>query len=426
MQTDFLIVSNEEIFTKSEGIKINYSHSEFKFKTFNIHPHPIIFEKNISIQTIDCFETNGTIAFFKTTQCDFNFDIFAASFYLISRYEEYLPYQKDMYGRYAHENSIAYKNNFLHLPLINIWAKKFRCMMSDLRSEMLDTSHLKSHISNQTSNIQHPTSFIPTYDIDIAYSYKQKGFLRNVGGFLKSPSTERIKVLLGLQKDPFDSYHWMDELHLQFHLQPIYFFLLADKNGPYDKNILPTKKILRKLVLDHSKKYKTGIHPSWQSGDDFNLLNSEIKCFKNLIHIPDHQPICSRQHYIRFTIPAGYRRLIDAGIQEDYSMGYGSINGFRASVANPFYWYDLEKEEQTSLKIYPFCFMEANSFYEQKFKPKQAYEELTHYYNICKQNNGIMISIFHNHFLGTDKSFAGWKEMYQNFLAFISQDLINS
>ena len=64
---------------------------------------------------------------------------------------------------------------------------------------------------------------------------------------------------------------------------------------------------------------------------------------------------------------------------DDYSMGYGSINGFRASVASSFYWYDLEKERQTNLRIHPFCFMDANSFYEQRQDPQQTFEELIHY-----------------------------------------------
>jgi len=36
-------------------------------------------------------------AFFKS-EGDYPFDIFSAVFYLLSRYEEYLPYKKDMYG----------------------------------------------------------------------------------------------------------------------------------------------------------------------------------------------------------------------------------------------------------------------------------------------------------------------------------------
>ena len=60
-------------------------------------------------------------------------------------------------------------------------------------------------------------------------------------------------------------------------------------------------------------------------------------------------------------------------------MGYGSINGFRASVASSFYWYDLEKEEATTLRIFPFCFMDANSYYEQRQTTAQAMTELMRY-----------------------------------------------
>ena len=51
------------------------------------------------------------------------------SFFLLSRYEEYLPHSKDQYGLYAHENSIAYKEGFLHQPLINIWLEDFRKLL---------------------------------------------------------------------------------------------------------------------------------------------------------------------------------------------------------------------------------------------------------------------------------------------------------
>ena len=97
-------------------------------------------------------------------------------------------------------------------------------------------------------------------------------------------------------------------------------------------------------------------------------------------------------------------------------MGYGSINGFRASVASPFYWYDLEKEEATYLLLYPFCYMEANSFFEQKITPQQALEEMRHYYQQVKKVNGTFISIWHNTFLGTDERFKGWRDVYYQFI----------
>lgn len=398
MGIDFKITIDSEEFRIYNGAKINYSDTIFESDAFNIQNNSLLFDEIIVPQQIICFETDGTKVFFETGG-DLPFDIFAASFYLLTRYEEYLPHEKDVYGRYAHENSLAYKEGFINLPLINIWVNQF--------SEKLKKRY-------PMLNIQYPVfKFQPTYDIDIAYAYKQKGFIRNTGGFIKFPSAERIRVLSGLQEDPFDSYDWLHELHQKNKLEPVYFFLVAERNGEYDKNILPHKDAMWKLIKQHAKKYSIGLHPSWQSGDIQDLLRKE----KNLLEsMGDCDIKCSRQHYIRFNLPEGYNRLPEAGITDDYSMGYGSINGFRASVASSFYWYDLENEEQTGLRIHPFCFMDANSFYEQKQNPQQTFEELLHYLSACRKFNGTFITIWHNNFLGANSAFKGWKEVYEKFI----------
>ena len=194
--------------------------------------------------------------------------------------------------------------------------------------------------------------------------------MRSAGGLIQSivkgdwlRCRERITTLRGKQKDPFDTYGWMNQLHEKYQLKPHYFFLLAERTGRYDKNISPRQKALQNLVKDHVIRYPVGIHPSWRSGDEKTLLKKEIETLEELT---GNKVLSSRQHYIRFTLPETFRRLIDHGIKLDFSMGYGSINGFRASVASPFYWYDLEKGKQTPLLLFPFCYMEANSFYEQR------------------------------------------------------------
>lgn len=408
---DFKLTIDSEKFRSYQGPKINYSNSKITTGDFYIQNHPLLFELNIKSQAIDCFSVNSNKAFFKAENSDLPFDIFAASFYLLSRYEEYLPHEKDMYGRYDCERSLAYREGFLNLPLVNIWA-------IDLAKK------LKEKFS--TFNFQLSTfNFLPTYDIDMAYSYKHKGLWRNIGGYLRSPSAERIKVLAGAQQDPFDCYDWLHHLHQHYDLQPLYFFLVAERNGRYDKNILPHKDAMWNLVKQHSKKYTIGIHPSWQSGDDRSLLKKEKEQLKAMAQAPAiggvPTPIPSRQHYIRFNLPEGYQRLISAGITDDYSMGYGSINGFRASAASSFFWYDLEKNEQTNLRIHPFCFMDANSFYEQRQNPEQTWDELLHYLTVCKEVGGTLISIWHNNFLGTSDDFSGWKEIYDKFIAQVQQ-----
>ena len=404
MGIDYKLTIDSEKFKDHTGPKINYSNSKLSQDDFHISNHKLLFERGLKPQQINCFTINGNTAFFKSANSDFPFDILAASFNLLSRYEEYLPHEKDMYGRYDYVNSLANREGFLNLPLINIWVLQL--------AEALKLKFSGLQLQLPAFNFQ------PTYDIDIAYAYKHKGFVRNIGGFLKSPSAERIKVLAGSNKDPFDCYGCLHQFHQQNNLQPVFFFLAAQKNGRYDKNILPYKDAMWKLIKQHAKKYSIGLHPSWQSGDDKSLLKKEKEQLEAMAETEINQ---SRQHYIRFNLPEGYNRLIAAGITDDYSMGYGSINGFRASVASSFYWYNLEKEEQTGLRIHPFCFMDANSFYEQKQDTKQTAEELKHYLHVCKQVNGTLITIWHNNFLGTAPEFKGWKEMYEAFITQVRQ-----
>ena len=50
-----------------------------------------------------------------------------------------------MYGRYAHENSLAFKEGFLNQPLINLWLKDFKDALKKkfpkLTPEVRDTIH---------------------------------------------------------------------------------------------------------------------------------------------------------------------------------------------------------------------------------------------------------------------------------------------
>ena len=123
MGLEHAITIDGEYFRNFNGVKINYSDTDLGTDCFRIPNQGLLFESGIGQQSINCFETNVYKAFFQQPGGDFPFDFFSASFYLVSRYEEYLPHQKDMYGRYAHEHSLAFKEGFLKLPLVNIWVK---------------------------------------------------------------------------------------------------------------------------------------------------------------------------------------------------------------------------------------------------------------------------------------------------------------
>lgn len=404
-----LLYDEEKYKANTDPHKINYSYHRLLPEELWIHSHVLLFETTVRHVKIECFEQRGYKAFFKA-EGDVGFDLLAAMFFLLSRYEEYWQHKKDLYGRYAHQNSVAFKEGFLHLPLINIWLEDFRTILTE-------------HFPNLRLR---PSAFRfqATYDIDMAWSFRYKGLKRNAGSLAKllfsgkwKSMQDRMEVIRGKQQDPFDAYEWMDNLHRQYNLQPLYFFLVAAETGKFDKNTSVHNPSFQALIKKLSAQYKPGLHPSWASGDHSSLLTTEKIWLEKTAGC---SITSSRQHYIRFQLPKTYRHLIALGITEDYSMGYGSINGFRASVATPYYWYDLKAEGATPLMLHPFCFMDANSYYEESKTAAQAFDELMQYYTTVHAVGGTMITIWHNSFLGTGAAFDGWREEYQRFVQKVS------
>ncbi len=405
--TEIKLTDSKILFQEFSGVKVNYSEDHFSFDVFQIMPYGLLEEVSITDYQPNCFLWQEEKTFFATGG-DLPFDILAASFFLLSRYEEYGTHEKDNYGRYAHTNSIAYREGFLNKPLINIWL-----------------SHLVKILQARFPNenwlpVQPVFRFIPTYDIDEAYCYLHQPVWKNVLGFYKDlllgkfhKVVERGNVYTGKAPDPFDTFNWLSELHKKFSLQPIYFFLTILKRGTYDRNLPAKNKALHNLYAGIASNNLFGIHPSWQSGTEEALLQKEIKCLNSITKI---QITHSRFHYLRFNLPHSLRRLCKEGITDDFSMAYGAINGFRASYALPFKWYDLELEQATDLVMHPFCFMEASSFFHQGFSADEARAEMQYYYNMVKNVNGEFITLFHNHFLTEQQEWIAWRNMYVDFL----------
>ncbi|MEO8568533.1 MAG: polysaccharide deacetylase family protein [Ginsengibacter sp.] len=403
---EYYITTDKKNFEKSDAIKINYTEYHYQEGVINIKGSRLLFEKKIYKQNIEIFDEAGLAAFFanEKSEGNFTFDIFAAVFYLLSRYEEYLPHNKDQYGRYDHQQSLASTNGFLKIPLIDKWLELFA-----------------AHIQNKFPRFkikENKFNFLPTYDVDIAFEWRHKGFIRNAGQLLRllgqqdyKKISAAFKILEGKLKDPFDNFEFFRQLHEQLNVHPAYFFLVSTTGTKYDKNISPYKTEMKRLIQRLANKNDIGLHPSYFSSQNEKQLREEKFLLEEITETTIQK---SRQHYLRFSLPATYRQLAGAGIKDEFSMGYGAVNGFRASYTNSFYWYDIEREEKTNLRLHPFCYMDSNVIFREKLTPKESFEELMYFYNTCKNVNGTFIIIMHNHLMGNND--LEWRNAYEEFL----------
>ena len=407
IQTPFKLTSNPVEFNLFEGAKLSYGLHALETE-FYVQSKTLLFENGIVEQDIVGMDALGTKAFFGTSsRSDFPFDIFAASFYLASRYEEYLPHKRDEHDRFEAEQSIASQLDFLSVPVINRWCLLF---WNTLKNKFPDLS--KSGRKYQ---------FITSIDIDNAYSIKEKGFVRTTAGLAKDllsfdiPSFKtRIKVLSGNQKDPYDTFDYQLEIIKKHKLKFIYFFLLGDY-GQFDKNIPINNLKFRSLIKTLGDYAQIGIHPSYGSNNDFLRLQKEVN---RLSPVLNREITQSRQHFLRLKLPDTYRNLIEADILHDHTMGYATHYGFRAGICTPYYFYDLDLEVETQLQIHPFAIMEGTLKYHLHIDPENAFEHYKKLIDEVKQVNGTFISLWHNDTLSNQGLWEGWRAVFEQMIEY--------
>ncbi|WP_228234911.1 polysaccharide deacetylase family protein [Allomuricauda sp. M10] len=391
-----------EDFIKHNGPKMTYSKQPLQNEFF-IRSNDLLFEQGINDLEIKVSDWDGIPCFFSAGEkSTIPYDIFSASFFLLSRYEEYLPHVKDSVGRFPVKESLAYQHKFLELPVVDLWAYK---LLDALKARFPKLKHLERSY-NFTSIINVTTS----------HAFKMRGLARSLGGLFLDLGNlkfgyvwDRVSVLMGLKKDPYDNFYELVEIHKKFPIKTMFFFQFA-KHSAHDKNVSPNNNRFRYLIKSIADYSIVSLSTSFLSSTDKNVLKEEKKQLANLVHRPITY---SRLRYNRVNVPAAYRNLVETEFTDDFSMGYTHEIGFRAGTCTPFHFYDINMEVRQPLKVHPFAL---HDYALVNFKnPSEVFEKMDRVYRMVKQVNGNFIMVFSNELLG-GKHHMDWMELYQSFL----------
>lgn len=404
LQVKVSFTSDLDNLLNSDSPKINYSDNP-SGKGIYLKPHSLLFETGIGAPKIEQVIYNNAQYFFPSSADSFlPFDLFAAGFYLVTRYEEYITAEKDHYGRFIADESILCKNQLLKKPVVNFWAEM-----------------LASEISKAYPQFVWPERkfrFLSTIDVDNAWAYRHKGFSRTGGALSKAlikthfgEFFERLAVLMHLKRDPYDNYSFIDSV-FERNEKLVRFFYLLGNYSRFDRNISHRNQYYRHLIKKTCEKYAVGIHPSFAAGVDKSgkVLKEEKQ---RLERITGSTVRISRQHYLKIEFPTTFRNLIKAGIFEDYSLGYASATGFRAGICTPFYFFDLERDKPTDLLQIPFQVMDVTLQQYLELEPDQAWEEIENLMNEVKNVKGTFVSVWHNESVNDRGHWKGYREVFE-------------
>lgn len=399
---EVIFTTKVEDFIKHGGPKMTYSKQPLQNEFF-IRSNDLLFEQGINDLDVKVSDWDGIPCFFSAGEKSaIPFDVFSASFFLLSRYEEYLPHVKDSVGRFPVKESLAYQHKFLEMPVVDLWAIK---LLDALKIRFPDLERKERNYS-----------FTSIINVTTSHAYAMRGFARTLGGmFLDIGGLKfrqvgrRFSVLLGFKKDPYDNFYELVEIHKKYPIKTMFFFQFA-KHSAHDKNISINNNKFRYLIKSIADYSIVSLSTSYLSSTNKEVLKEEKRQLGNLINRPINY---SRLRYNRVNVPAAYRNLVETEFTDDFSMGYTHEIGFRAGTCTPFYFYDINMEVRQPLKVHPFA---VHDYALINFKNKdEIFEKMDRVYRMVKEVKGDFIMVFSNELLG-GKHQLDWMELYQSFL----------
>jgi hypothetical protein len=398
---DFILSENRQAYLNHTGTCINYSPEDLNYG-FQILPFGLLEKKGVAPIKIGGAHWEDLFCFFTSSAGDIPFDIFSASFYLLTSYEEYVSTSSDLHSRFPFEDSTAYKNGFLEIPLVDRWAYKLKGALIEKFGEAGDYK-LRSY------------RFLSTFDIDYPYQYRNKGITKNIVGSLRDLSAgkfskfvERLKVITHLEEDPYlKAIQWIDHFHKK-QGRHYYLFILLSKYGKYGrKTIYPLRKYY--LKLRSLENVTIGLHPSYESFLDWKKTNREKQKLEKIL---GKEVSVGRWHFLRIRFPETFRILNELNFAEDFSLAYAKSPGFRSGTAVPYYFYDLNEEVCTHLRIQPTIVMDTCLMIHRQLDPEEAFLKIKHLALECKKSGGDFVMIWHNNNLAGNSKKNTWLNLF--------------
>lgn len=338
----------------------------------------------------------------------FGNDIFAASFFMLTRWEEYVNPARDIHNRFSARDSISYKFDFLDRPIVNEYVEMLWAMLV--------------HLEYKEERKKQEYEFVLTHDVDVLRSYKGKNALmRRVIGDLylrKSPikAIKSIEEYIQIKRkkilDPYDTFSWLMDLSEEANLKSRFYFMSGGITS-YDNRYNINEPVALKIIEEIKKReHIIGFHPSYDAYNNPIQWNKE----KDKLEKTVNQKVTEgRQHFLRFEAPLTWQIWNDNQMDRDLSLSYADMEGFRSGVCYEYSVFNFLQREKLRLKEMPMIVMEGSFTKYQDISPEQMTEEILILLKIVKKYNGKFVFLWHNSSFNVATWFQ-YKQVYEKVI----------
>ncbi len=313
------------------------------------------------------------------------FDPFAASFFMLTRLEESGLDARDVHGRFTAERSQGVQQKCLHRPVVNEWADLIWNALVRIgwRAERKQRKFQMSI----SCDVDHPRLWWSTTDRlkTLAAAVFKRGDLGEAGYWLRNHIFQK--------KDPYDIFdEWLDLFEKSNVVAQFNFMGVRPRTSDcwYPLQHPFVMDLMAKIAV---RGHKIGFHPSYEAYDDPLVFDRELASLRAVSPI---EITSGRQHYLRFKVPETWQVWEAAGLQEDSTLGYPEVEGFRCGICHDFPVFDIEQRKMLHLREKPLIAMDVTLAQYRHYTPAQAVEHLTRLRLEVEKHDGDFTLLWHN------------------------------
>ena len=356
-------------------------------------------------------KTAGRVAYKNddTLHCDV--DLLGGMFFLLTLYEEVVVKKYDEHGRFNYLDSVVFKSGLYLRPVVNEYLEVLKALF--YKAGFLEISDKRQY------------QFILSHDVDVLFSHDARtfNFIRNIFADLivrKSFRTFIKKVAARLlpgkalkhKLDPYNNLGYLMEVSEKHSIKSYFNFIAVNGRGNIDGSYEISDEFFKVLFKEiHQRGHVIGLHPSYQTFNDFNLLKGQFSKLKGILDnlsIPSGE-LGGRQHYLRWRNPETWQIWDDIGLTYDSSIGSESFMGFRCGTCFEFPVFNLLTKTKLKLIEYPLLVMDVCAFKtKSKDKINKTILEIS---RTCRFYNGNFTYLLHNNYIVTKK-----QKLYYEYL----------
>ena len=382
--TTKIIIKECDLFKKHYTHELDYLHLD------NI-PDSIFKFKNEFTDGQELVVLYGTNVFTKTRNSIISgVDIFASSFYMLTRWEEFVIKERDLHDRFESRNSLAKKFSFLKRPIVNEYVAFLKNMISYLTKDAIFT--------------ERKYEVMISHDVDVPFYWggnKLKRLVVELLDTLRERSFATLpyrlfsflKTVLQVEKDPYDTFDYLMHKTEEIGSKSHFFFMSGGTSARDNSYQLTDKKIVDLIQKIVRNKHYIGFHPSYNAYNNQYQFSQELKSLKRTNF---NFSLIGREHYLRFEVPKTWQIWSDNNMLWDSTMAYADNIGFRCGSCYEFTVYNILTRKKLSVKEVPLIVMDCSLFDYEKLSEEEAIIMVQELSQLVKLHGGTFTFLWHN------------------------------